>query len=78
VKLEISDKSRRATTECTKGLSCLTGELKDLCPVESCVNGVLYFVKHQQQDACSQRRPFGTGYYCVCPVRKELFDRYKV
>lgn len=76
--LEISDESRQAMTKCAKRLSCLADDVKDLCPVESCVDKKLYFVKCLNNLACAFQRRFGAGHYCTCPVRKEIFDRYRI
>lgn len=78
MELQISDQSRRAATECTKGFSCLTGERKDLCVVENCINGQVYFIKCLQDGGCAYRIPFGMNHLCLCPVRKELFNEYKI
>ena len=74
---EISDESRQAALKCTKGMSCLDEGTADLCPVEGCVDRKIYFVTSQQNLGCVFQKPFGNGQYCTCPVRKEIFDRYR-
>lgn len=78
MELQVSLEARRATKMCPSGFSCLAGDRKNLCVVESCVNGEVIFVRCLHDGNCSYRHPFGNGNFCVCPVRKEIFDRYKI
>jgi hypothetical protein len=76
--LEISEESRRATTKCVKGMSCLAAVAADLCAVESCVDRKIYFVRCLHENKCAFKQSFGNWHYCTCPVRKEIFDRYNI
>jgi len=78
MKPEISDESRQAATRCAKGFACLTGDRKDLCAVETCIGEKVHFVKCLQVGNCAYQHPFGSGHFCTCPVRKELFNKYKI
>ncbi len=76
--IHISDEARRATTDCKKGFSCLKAARNGVCPVERCVGGKVHFIKCLSNGYCSYRRPFGYGFFCSCPVRKELFNKYQI
>ena len=78
MKLHISDESLRAATHCGKGFSCLDGDRKDICKVEACINKTVYLVKCFNDDYCFYKKSFGMEHYCVCPVRKEIYDKYKI
>jgi len=65
---------------CNKGLSCLTGEVSALCPVDKFISREgreAVFVKCEETEYCNFRIPFGMcGHGCTCPVRIEIFKRY--
>ena len=76
MELHVSHESRKATTKCPSGLSCLTAEPTDLCAVETYVDGKVQFIKCLHNGSCSYQHPFGRVEACMCPVRKELFTTY--
>jgi len=78
MKYEVSEEARRATSKCLSSFSCLTGEKLDLCAVEKCVNGQVHLLTCRHNGNCSYRHPFGQGDLCMCPVRKELFNKYQI
>ncbi|VVB86680.1 Uncharacterised protein [uncultured archaeon] len=65
-------------TKCKKDFSCLSGERTDLCMVEYCVNGEIHFLRCMYNSRCGYQIPFGYSSVCTCPVRKELYNRYKI
>ncbi len=73
----VSDEAQDAAIKCTKGLSCLKGEEKDICPVEKCIDGKVHFVKCLNDGYCTYQHSFGDGYFCSCPVRQEIFNKYQ-
>ena len=78
MKLHVSDEIQKATTHCEKGFSCLAGDRKDICTVETCVVEKIYFIKCLNEGYCSYQHQFGSAYFCDCPTRKDLFNKYKV
>ncbi len=76
--IQISEDTIKKTTKCQKSFSCLSGERKDLCEVESCVNDEIHFLKCMYNSLCRYRVPFGYSSVCTCPVRKELYNRYRI
>ena len=47
-----------------------------LCVVKQNVNGVL-FVDYRHSIVCDCMLLFGVDYICTCPVRKEIYERYR-
>jgi hypothetical protein len=76
--LAINEEIIKKTTRCTKKLSCLAGDRDDLCKVEFCVEEKIHFIKCLDKQPCNYRIPFGYSHVCICPVRKELYNKYKV
>jgi len=74
----ISDESLKATTHCEKAFSCLEEDRNGLCEVEHCVSETVHFIKRLNDLSCFYQQPFGSGHFCACPTRKELFNRYKI
>lgn len=75
--IEIDDDIIKKTTKCGKKFSCLCGEITQLCKVEECM-GEIIFIKYKEQNLCKYRTYFGYSQVCTCPVRKELYYRYKI
>jgi len=77
MKLEISEGIIQQTTKCDRDFECLKSGCKPNCEVKDCVSGKVHFVdKHNGY--CRYSFRFGNGIICSCPVRKELYNRYKV
>ena len=65
-------------SKCKKDFSCLNVESRDCCEVTDCVNGEILFVKNKYKPCCLYQEPFGSEFTCNCPVRKKLFEKYKI
>ena len=74
----VSSEAKQATTDCEKGVSCLEGKRKDLCEVESCIGQKVHFIKRLNEGNCSYQHSFGEQNFCSCPIRKEIFNKYKI
>jgi hypothetical protein len=74
--IKIDEDILKTASMCKKNLSCLSGS--DICKVEFCVDGKIHFIKCMNLEPCHYRMPFGYSFVCRCPVRKELFNRYKI
>ncbi len=66
------------TAKCNENFACLEGEKKCLCSAEQMINGRLLFVKSVNNNVCDYKTSFGYSHFCNCPVRLEIFERYKV
>ncbi|MCX9081971.1 MAG: hypothetical protein OIN83_07220 [Candidatus Methanoperedens sp.] len=74
--LKINEEILKNTLKCKKGFSCLSG--MSLCQVELNVGDKIHFVKCKSNEPCNYRVSFGYSFVCICPVRKELFNRYNI
>ena len=77
MKFKISDETIKNTKECNKTFGCLRDEKHVLCRVERCVNEEVYFIKCLHNDKCDYKIAFGNSYFCSCPVRKEIYKKYR-
>jgi hypothetical protein len=74
--IKVEDNIIQQTTKCGKNFSCLAGETP--CSVEHCIDNKLHFIKCVSNKLCNYRVPFGYSDVCTCPVRKELYNSYKI
>jgi len=74
----VSDELLQATTNCRKGFSCLKGNSEDLCKVETCIDGKVHFIRCLNDEFCTYQHAFGVGYFCACPTRKEIYNKYNI
>jgi hypothetical protein len=74
----VSDEIWEQATRCQKDLSCLKGNRNDLCKVQHRVDGKVHFIKWGNSGSCPYQLSFGDAFVCLCPVRKELYNRYRV
>ncbi len=77
MKYEISQEIFRQTLECDRDIECLVPGNQPSCSIKDCVNQKVHFIaKHNRH--CPYHLHFGNEIICTCPVRKELYNRYKV
>ncbi len=76
MKLEISKDISIITNCCRNNNSCLNGELNFCCKIVSCVNGQVHFVEPITKHYCNNQINFGDSCFCICPTRKEIFNKY--
>lgn len=76
--ISVSDTARMAATKCKKGFSCLKKGKEDFCAVEDCINEQILFVKVLNDKYCPYKQQFGNEFICGCPVRKGLYDKYRI
>ncbi len=77
-KYYVCDITIRATTKCDKEFSCLEGSRQDLCSVKYCINRGISFVECANDNNCYYKTSYGDGMICLCPVRNELYNKYKI
>ena len=75
---EVSKRVYNDTQKCRKNFRCLKPNQNVCCKVEHCVNNVVYFVKCSDTTFCSYKVNFGDSSFCTCPVRKEIYNKYRV
>ncbi len=74
--IKVNNEIIKKTTKCKKNFRCLSGETP-LCKVEERMGEVI-FIMCKEHDPCQYRSYFGYSQVCTCPVRKELYSRYKI
>ncbi|MBI5664684.1 MAG: hypothetical protein HZC49_06320 [Nitrospirae bacterium] len=75
MKFDINSDTLNKTDRCRDNYSCLTGEGKCLCEVESHFDKNILFIK-TPKILCNYYMSFGYSHICKCPARKEIFYRY--
>jgi hypothetical protein len=79
MKFNITKNTLSHTTKCRESFSCLEGDRDCLCSIDDCSDGKIHFVTPGRNDLhCDYKTPFGYSFTCTCPVRKELYNTYKV
>ena len=74
----ISEDALKNTTRCEKEFSCLSGDSECLCKVEYCVDDSVLFVGGRVNSTCRYQMSFGDRIICSCPIRKEIYKRWKI
>ena len=75
--MEIKDEITAQATECEKGLGCIKNADHHICKVETFINDKVIFVKCLDDKYCSYKLAFGSFFVCTCPVRREIFNKYR-
>ncbi len=78
MEIKISDEIIKSATECDNSLQCLKNPENIKCKVERCIEKEVHFIKCLYKSTCSYKMSFGHSYLCNCPVRKEIFNKYKI
>ena len=68
----------KKTTECEKGFVCLSHKIDSVCSIEESRDNMRLFVKAPADIECVYKIPFGGSFFCACPMRTELYQRYGV
>jgi len=76
--IRITEDTLKMAGKCRKNHSCLSGQIEALCKVELNVEDKIHFVKCISNEFCPYRISFGYSHVCLCPVRKEIFDKYNI
>ena len=71
------DKKIIDSTKCEKCFKCLTNQ-DYLCKVEHCINGKVHVLECNDNTECKFKVTSGSGAFCSCPVRKEIYNRYNL
>jgi len=76
MKIEVSE-DVLLKTKCCKGNNlCLHGELNNCCKIKDCINGQIHFIELIARCYCNNQMSFGDSCFCICPIRKEIFNKY--
>ena len=78
MQLYVSKEVIQATTGCKKKFSCLGDKNKDLCTIGTSMDGKVHFIVCLDEINCSYQRSYGEEFICDCPIRKEIYNKYKI
>lgn len=78
VKIIVDPRTLNAAQKCRKECSCLSKEEGDMCEVVFCVNNKLMGIELKAGPGCSYRISEDERHYCICPVRKEIYNKYHI
>ena len=66
-------------TKCRHGFECLNSEKWRNCSIEGALSGGLVVRDRCPQKVCYYSLYYGDShYFCICPVRREIFQRYNI
>lgn len=74
---EIAPEIIEDTKHCRWDFQCLNEHGKLFCSVEEVVAGDVLFIKCKGSIICDYLMPHGDRNICLCPIRKELYRKYK-
>jgi len=77
MKLIVTDEIRQSADLCKKSFDCLYKQ-EDLCKVTSTMNENVMFVHCLSGRNCAYKHYLEERVICTCPVRLELFKKYKI
>jgi hypothetical protein len=73
----VDEKIKEAATKCENGHACLECEEHELCAVQHFVMHELLFVECLHTASCPYKEKVSKITICTCPVRKEIYRRYR-
>ena len=76
-KYRISREIIDSASECLNQLACLSGTRK-MCKVKKHEAGRVMYVRSCGHENCPFAIPLGADCVCTCPVRVEIFRKYRV
>ncbi|HMK48512.1 MAG TPA: hypothetical protein VK435_00535 [Thermodesulfovibrionales bacterium] len=75
----VSDETINQATKCLCNFSCLNSDTYDTCLIGGNLFGnFLDIEKKSRKIACPYLFSYGFSNYCTCPVRREVYERYRV
>jgi hypothetical protein len=78
MKIKLDNQIIEQATRCQKHFDCLSNEEHVYCDVEYCVDGKVLFIRCIGEENCEYKVQFGDSCMCTCPVRKEIYNRYRI
>ena len=77
MKYKVNAETLERTVKCKYDFSCLHGKKECLCDVNKSIDDRLILVDPQSNEFCNYLLSFGKSYICNCPVRTEIYKKYK-
>jgi hypothetical protein len=78
LEIQIEKRNAPAGAECNRAHSCLSGDQDCLCEVEQLLDDTILSVTPPPGMKCTHKMRYRHTFLCTCPVRKEIYRRYKV
>ena len=79
MRFAINEGILKKAEKCRSNFSCLTGGNECLCEIEDYAGENIHFIKPRNSaQVCNYKMEFGFSYICNCPVRKAVYDLYRV
>jgi hypothetical protein len=75
---KVEDYILQATNKCKNDFSCLDGNKDCMCKIVHSNNNHTVQIDGKPVGACNYILSMGSKMYCLCPVRNELYNRYKI
>ncbi|OGX11114.1 MAG: hypothetical protein A2351_07995 [Omnitrophica bacterium RIFOXYB12_FULL_50_7] len=76
-KFKISPAIIDSASECLNHLSCLSGS-GTMCKIKKQADNRVMFVRKHGHQNCPFAIPLGADCICTCPVRVEIYRKYRV
>lgn len=78
MKFDIHPETVRKADKCVHDKCCLSGSCHTNCNITRSVNDSVFFVDGPESLYCPYQMSFGNSFICTCPVRQEIYKKYKV
>ena len=76
---KVDEKTRKKARKCDKAFQCIYDETPNICAVDNTTGyDSVYFVESPVDMFCPYCYGFADGYMCTCPVRHDLYQKYKM
>jgi len=74
----INEDIKRSAKLCQKNHICLSKQCENLCKVIAVINNNKMYVDCDNQNGCLYKHHMDDRTLCTCPVRLEIFNKYKI
>jgi hypothetical protein len=78
MKIEVDETIVSRATKCKSKFGCLNSDKKVFCKIDKSIGDVIFVSAEKCGLHCDYMLPFGSSFICVCPIRNEIFRKYKV
>ena len=78
MELFVNDDIKQSVKFCSNHHACLNGQNKNICDVISTLNSYECYVNCKINRDCSYKHTLNERILCTCPIRIEIYSKYKV
>ncbi len=76
--MEIDEKIIENATKCEKHFACLNNKHHKCCEIHICITDEICVIRHDEaKNSCNYCTCSGYSQVCHCPVRVEIYNKYK-